>query len=240
MNILILHSSSIKDLPSGEFFVANNQNIQLNKLGFNSIFINYKPFYFNYCKNNFLRLIITLIFNIWSPFSYLYVRKLILSHKPDIIHFHGLFPFLTTSAITAASHLGVPIVQTLHNVRWLCLEGGFYRANSYCDKCVKRGYFYGVIMGCKHGNLTSFMLYLSRFASSIFNDVTNRVDSYIAVSNFIRKQHLLGGFPSSKIIVINNSISTSYFNSLTKVIKRNSITYIGRISKKKDLLHLNL
>ena len=64
--------------------------------------------------------------------SYWKIVALIKEHKPDIVHFHTVVPYLSFSVIAASYIMGAPIVQTLHNGRWLCLEGGLFRNNTFC------------------------------------------------------------------------------------------------------------
>ena len=99
----------------------------------------------------------------WSPYNYKIVKSAIHTHKPDIVHFHTVVPYLSFSVIAASYIMGVPIVQTLHNGRWLCLEGGYFRNNTFCDDCVGTYGWLGVKRGCGHGQLISFFLFLNNF-----------------------------------------------------------------------------
>lgn len=65
--------------------------------------------------------------------------------RPDLVHIHNLFPNWGTSWL---SRLEVPAVMTLHNHRWFCARGDFYRANSFCNDCVLRGMQSAVIHRC--------------------------------------------------------------------------------------------
>lgn len=228
MKVLILHSDSISSYPSGEYIVARNESSALSNLGIDTHFE-----YFSYPgrpEHPLARKIHALLIYLWSPQASLKIRSLCKSYKPDIIHFHGIFPYLSASALFEAHSSGAIVVQTLHNGRWLCLEGGFYRNGHFCDKCVKRSGFLGVIYGCKNGFLASLMCFAGTMSARFKERLFSWVDHFIAVSDFIRDQHILSGFPPSKITVKNNSIDYERLRSFARPMQRQGFTFIGRIS----------
>ena len=168
MRILIFYSGS-SDGPSGEREVVFTDAEALRSSG-NEVFI---IKYDQSIKSNFLRVFLMPFFVIWSPSAYFFVKQKIKIHKPNIIHFHGIFPYLSISAIMAAISSKVPVVQTLHNVRYICLEGGFHRSNKFCNICINGSYFKGVIYGCYRNRILSLFLYISGLISRIFFSINN-------------------------------------------------------------------
>ena len=149
MRILILHSKSLSNLPSGEAEVASYEEASLNKYGNTVKLLSVGDGVNKKYKLN--RNLSALMKNIWFFKAAKFVRSNMAEFKPDVVHFHGLFPYLSASALGAAHKSGVLVIQTLHNGRWLCLEGGFYRDGKYCDDCISLGGWTGVKNGCKHG-----------------------------------------------------------------------------------------
>ena len=47
--------------------------------------------------------------------------------KPDVVHSHNTFPLISPSLHWACAREGVPIVQTIHNYRLLCLSAFLFR-----------------------------------------------------------------------------------------------------------------
>ena len=138
----------------------------------------------------------------------------------------------------AAHDSGAAVVQTLHNGRWLCLEGGFYRSSSYCDKCVGRSGLNGVYHGCKHGVIPSAFLHTSNALAWSCGQLFRWVDQFIAVSDFIKQQHLLAGFSEDKIVVKNNGIDVDFLNIIPSS-KREGVAFVGRINEAKGINILN-
>ena len=59
------------------------------------------------------------------------------------------------------------------------------------------------------------------------------VDKFIAVSDFIKEQHVLAGFPSEKIVVKNNAIDIQQFKLNINKGNRSGIAFVSRISEAK-------
>ena len=232
MNILILHSASLRNYPSGEYKVAYNDALLLKKKGQNVYFIEYKPFLNNFLPSYFIKFK-ALIDSIWSLESFFATIFHIKKNKPDIVHVHGLFPYLSISCLLATKLCNVPLIQTLHNGRWLCIEGGFYRTNSFCNKCLHSGNYHGFLHGCNNGRIISFILFTSNIIATMFLKTFNLVSRFIAVSDFIKEQHVIGGFPDNKIIVKSNAINFNKINNISTKKSRQGITYLGRISNAK-------
>ena len=108
-----------------------------------------------------------------------------------------------------------PLIQTLHNGRWLCLEGGFYRSGHYCNDCVTKSRWLGVLHGCKRGVISSFFLFVANSTLFSRGRLFSWVDHFIAVSDFIKDQHLSSGFPVHQITVKNNCIRIPPLHSVT-------------------------
>ena len=236
MKILILHSRGIKGYPSGEEKVARDELEQLLNSGVDAKLVLFGPDVLleTGWKQNIDLKISAVAGALWSFNAYNRVRSEIVRFKPDVVHFHGLMPFLSISALAAAYDCNVPAVQTLHNGRWLCVEGGFYRDGKLCVDCVGGSGWRGVARGCNRGHLVSAVLGLSSFNSRVNHRLFKWIDTFIAVSEFIKDAHIASGFPADKIVVKNNSIKMESLNiNEAKDKRRNGLAYISRISKSK-------
>ena len=201
MKILLMHNQSASDLPSGESVVFDSEAKALRKAG---------------CEVHqhiqmrsggvVGRLRQANVF--WSRRAYAIVRKLIEQHKPDLAHFHGLLPDLTISAVAACNDSRVPVIQTLHNYRWLCVEGGLFRNAKYCDDCIRKGPFKGIKHRCSRGSiLVSGLLTANNRWLRANGRLVERVDRFVAVSEFVKDKHIAAGFPPGKLEVKYNGVS---------------------------------
>jgi len=64
---------------------------------------------------------------LWSPRTPHDLAELIRRFQPDVIHAHNTFPLISPSLYWAAERAGVPVIQTLHNFRLMCLNALFLR-----------------------------------------------------------------------------------------------------------------
>lgn len=67
---------------------------------------------------------------IWNWQTYAEFRKLLQTEKPDIVHCHNTFPLISPSIYWACAKEGIPVVQTLHNYRLLCLNAFLFRQSN--------------------------------------------------------------------------------------------------------------
>ena len=145
---------------------------------------------------------------IWNRDSYRTLRARFRATRPDVAHFHNTFPLLSPSALSAARDEGVPVVQTLHNYRLLCVNALLFRDGHICNDCLgHRVPWQGVAHGCYRGSrlasgAVATMIALHRARGTWMNDV----DVYIALTEFARRTFIAGGLPADRIVVKPNFV----------------------------------
>lgn len=228
VKIVILQSKSALGFTSGELRVAKNEQHLLNSYGHQVKLIEYGPGKLN---NMFLKMYY-LLSSIWSFRSYYEVKHILSKVKPDIVHFHGLYPFLTLSSLIAAKRSEAKVILTLHNVSLICLEGAFYRKGEFCNICLTKSQLNGVVYGCYKNPIASTFRFISNKISSICNIYERSCDEIISVSEFIRGMH------SGKL---SNALTTKYNYVIEKVEQNNkrpideTITFVGRLTYSKGI-----
>jgi glycosyltransferase involved in cell wall biosynthesis len=235
--ILVVQGGRNESLPSGEQVAISNEFNGLREKGvFVHVDYGVQP-----AKRSAPTIFSKIAGVVWSHKNYKHIINLIELHNPDVVHFHSILPYLSLSVIAGARRKKVPIVQTLHNGRWLCLEGGYYRDGKFCDDCVGNSGWKGVVNGCAHGRLPSFLLFLVNFFARSNGRINRWIDSFIAVSSFVRDQHVRAGFPTSNVRIKNNGIDLSKIESgnfKTDWSQREGIVFAGRVSDAKGVLVL--
>lgn len=231
MRINIYHSDSLRDSISGEKNVALSEFNLLRSNGVSSNFFDYSiPKFQSFHLNQ----VAALANSVWSPTSPSFVTRSIKVYKPDLLHFHGIFPYYSISALYRAHMSGLPVVQTLHNSRWLCLEGSFYRNYSPCFKCLhNRSSFSGIKHACYKARLPSLVASISQNIAFFNNNLFKWVDKFIAVSDFIKDTHVKYGFPESKIVVKPNFVSPTQHVIRRQLPHSPTIVFVGRLVKAK-------
>ena len=148
---------------------------------------------------------------VWSRESYRRIDGLLRSQAFDILHVQNFFPLWSPSVYYAASRNCVPVVQTLHNYRLMCVNSLFFRDQHICQECLGRFLpWHGVVHACYRDSRAASAVVAGMVgAHKLAGTWRNRVAAYIAVSEFARDLYVAGGLPDEKIIVKPNFIHPS-------------------------------
>lgn len=134
--ILMVHN--YYQVRGGERAVFENEQKLLQEHGHDLITYTRDNAELNTCKYKKLLLPFTTIFS-WK--TYRDVKRIIKEKEIDVVHCHNTFPLISPSVYYAAIHSGVPVIQTIHNFRFLCPEGMFFCDGQICERCREKGKF---------------------------------------------------------------------------------------------------
>jgi glycosyltransferase involved in cell wall biosynthesis len=170
---------------------------------------------------------------LWSAQTSKEIAAKIAAFQPNVIHVHNTFPLVSPSIYWAAAKAGVPIVQTLHNFRTLCLSALFMREGKVCEDCLGHIPWRGVVHQCYRDStagsaVLASMVTLHRGLGTYRNKVTR----YIALNSFCRDKFIAGGLPKAKFSIKPNFINTIESPSWAE---RKGGLFVGRLSKEKGL-----
>jgi len=178
---------------------------------------------------------------VWSRQSRRELLETIDRNDPDVMHVHNTLPIISPSAYYAAAKLGVPVIQTLHNYRPLCLPGLMSRNGKVCEDCRKsRFYGPGIRHGCyRNDRLASAALAAAFTYHRLIGTWANRVDRFIALTEFARRKFIEGGLPADRIVVKSNFVfEGKHDQNQTVGRNRNGALFVGRLSREKGVLTL--
>jgi len=206
MKVLMVHNYYQSSAPSGEDIVFKNEvellknnNIDVvTHIRHNDEIMNYRLW------DKFL-----LSFNnVWSIRTYNEIKALIKKEKPDIAHFHNIWYLMSPSAYYACKDTGVPVVQTLHNFRLFCVNGLMMRKKKVCEDCLGKVPWRGAVRGCYRNSVFySTPVVLTEFIHKVAKTWEDKVDAYIALTEFGRRKYIEGGLPKEKIFVKPNFLT---------------------------------
>lgn len=129
------------------------------------------------------------------------LTELIDETNPDIVHVTNSFPLLSLSIYCAASNRGVPIVQSLRNFRYSCLNGYLYRNGAPCDRCLHRKVMWpGVVFRCYNNSLPQSAAAATTLSlNRVLGVWKDRVHAFIAISKIVRDKLILAGLPADRM-----------------------------------------
>ncbi|WP_445682323.1 glycosyltransferase [Radicibacter daui] len=175
---------------------------------------------------------------VWSRQGYRLAADAIRRFQPDIVHVHNSFPLFSPSVIHAARAAGVPVVQTLHNYRLLCVNGLLLRAGHACERCVGQPFAWpGVVHGCYRGSRPASAAVAAMAASHrLLGTWSRKVSSFIALSEFAAARFRAAGLPPDRLEVIPNPVDAP--TSVGSKGAGSGALYVGRLSPEKGVREL--
>jgi glycosyltransferase involved in cell wall biosynthesis len=144
----------------------------------------------------------------WSRKWSAQFRRILDEEQPDVVHVHNSFPVMSPSIYYACHEAGVPVVQTLHNYRLLCPGALFFRDGRVCEDCTQHGLICGVAHGCYRGSRPQTAAVAGMLATHrALGTWSEKIDCYIALTEFARRKFIAGGLPEEKIFVKPNFLA---------------------------------
>lgn len=206
LKILVVHNYYNSSFPSGEASAVEADIGLLRGHGYEVL---------EYARHNDeineqgrWRRLTTALDSAWSRRTYSELKHLIAVQKPDVAHFHNLFPLISTSGYDACRQAGVPIVQTVHNYRQDCLNGLFIRSGgTVCEICLGKSSLRGIIHRCYRDSFTaSAVAGWVRDTQRYILHSADKVSRFIALTEFAAAKLITGGIEKKRIVVRPNFV----------------------------------
>ena len=134
--VLMVHN--FYQIGGGEHTVFNNEVELLRKNGHEVI---------TYTRDNkelttsLLKKLLLPFTTVFSIKTYRDIKRIIKKENIDIVHCHNTFPLISPSVYYAALKMKIPVIQTIHNFRFICPNAIFYRNGKICEDCLKNNNF---------------------------------------------------------------------------------------------------
>lgn len=166
------------------------------------------------------------------------INELINRARPDVAHVHNVFPLISPSVYYCLKRQGIPVIQTVHNYRFLCPNGLFYRNNAVCEKCRRGNMFHCFFYKCyKDSFLLSGLYALTLWIHRRLRVFQEKIDKFIVLSHFAKDKFVEDRFPKEKIEIKGNFLSEMEMN-FDHNNKENYAVFMGRLSEEKGLMTL--
>ncbi len=174
----------------------------------------------------------------YNPSTRAAFEKSIADFGPDVVHAHNLFPVISPSIYNACNAARIPVVQTLHNYRLLCLSANLYRDGKVCEACVGQVPIQGVRHRCYRGSAAGSAAVATAFQANWWMGTWNkRVDLYIAPTAFAREKFIEGGLRPESVRVKPHFVNLD-LDHPAKGPRDLGALYVGRLVKEKGVTTL--
>jgi len=232
MKLLIIHNDYL--VPGGERFAVQAEVDLLRSKGHELIF---------YSRSNEETLDYDLLSKIllfprvaFSLDTYNDTRSLINNYQPDVAHIHNVFPLISPSVYYALHHERIPIVQTIHNFRFMCPNGLFFTAGSVCERCKFGNTLHAIQWKCYRNSYFLSGLYAALIGGHRLINTFRLIDIFIVLSHFSKNKLVDSGIASTENIhVLGNYLRTPSDDQHLSAIKQTYFVFMGRLSIEKGL-----
>jgi glycosyltransferase involved in cell wall biosynthesis len=198
---LIAHSRYASGDASGENRVVEDERALLERAGHEVVALT--PVSTPTSRGDLLTLATSAV---WSRSTVRQLRELQAQFRPEVVHFHNLFPRLSPAALSTAAAGGAAVVVTLHNYRLLCPPSTFLLHGEPCERCLGKVPWRAVAHACYRGSRAGSAALAASLTLHRGLGTFDAVDSYFAVSQFVKSKHVQAGFDADTIVVKPNFV----------------------------------
>ena len=233
-NILIVHN--YYQIPGGEDTVVLNEKRLLEEHG-HKVYL--------YTKHNnelktasFLRKILLFFSCCYNLRTVKDIKRIIKNEHIDIVHVHNTLPLISPAVYYAAIKCKTPVVQTIHNFRFLCPSATFYRDGHICEDCLKKGLYCSLLHKCYRNSFIQTFVCVFNTWLHRHTGILKRVN-FICLTEFNKNKFLqIKYVDPSKIFVKPNftfEFEQAKGRKITNRYSKEFFLYIGRIEEIKGI-----
>ena len=174
---------------------------------------------------------------VWNRGVAAELRVLLREKRPDLAHVHNVFSVLSPAVYHVLHDAGVPVVQTLHNLRFACPNARLMRGGKECRECLGRAWPWpGIMYRCYQGRLASSLGMVTVLAAHrLLRTWTRKIDLYLAPSDYVRREAVKAGLNDDRIMVKPHFVSDPVRPSVSD---GGYALFAGRLEREKGVLEL--
>ena len=164
---------------------------------------------------------------------------------PHVVHFHNIMPHWGYGSLGTAMQWALPrgrrIFSTIHNQRWTCSNGLFFRNGKHCQLCFDRNNpLWGAVFNCRQ-NYPQSLLYSTSISWAHARGYYNHPSHTLIALNEITARRLKQVFPVAKTTFLANPVHLPLISEMEDFgdlppWEGRRFAIIGRLSTEKGIL----
>lgn len=170
---------------------------------------------------------------VWGNDSRKEMLAFLKAEKPNLVHFHNIFPLMSPSVYYACREAGVPVVQTLHNPRLFCPGGNLERNHRICEDCKgKKIAWPSVVHACyRQSHIETSVVAAMLAVHWRLKTWEHLISAYVVTTKFYRRKFIEAGFPPEKLML------KPHFVEDPGLVHRDGgyAVFVGRLSPEKGV-----
>jgi len=147
---------------------------------------------------------------------------------------HNLFPVASAGVYSLSGKLDVPVIQYIHNFRPFSVNGYLWVNNRIETAGLKRNFWPEVRAGSWQDSKLKTAWYALILRSLHRSGAYDRVNAWVAISEFMKKTFVEAGIPESKVFCIPHSWEITE-TVLPDPVDQGYYLFLGRISPEKGV-----
>lgn len=165
------------------------------------------------------------------------MKALLEAEHPDIVHIGLIHKQITYSILDAIGEYNIPVVQSVHDLIFVCPNYMMLTNGHNCEKCITRSKINCIRGKCIKGSIVkSTLSYLeSKYIS--YKHYYDKIDLFLAECDFYKKILEKGKFTKSQIDCLTNFLQPS-----KKIVENLNVgdyfLFFGRFSVEKGIMTL--
>ncbi len=174
------------------------------------------------------------------------LERALREEDPEFVHFHNLLPHWGFASLQKALDWGLrkgrKVATTIHNQRWICANGLFWRDGAHCQKCLdQQNPLWGAVHVCR-GNLPESTAYASALTWAWTRNLYNHPGHTLIALNETTAVRLRRHFPCATVVVLPNPVPLPSQQSLPRQLPAawsgQRLAVVGRLSAEKGISRL--
>ena len=143
--------------------------------------------------------------SIWSGKVAKALRRFLAEWRPDVAHCQNIHAYLTPAILPELRRAGIPVVQTLHDYKWICPDSTMLRPDGrICGACAGRAFRHCIAGRCKKGSLAASAMAAAEGYFHRLKRASSMIDAWISPSAFLKDTFAAHGLDAGKIRVVRN------------------------------------
>jgi glycosyltransferase involved in cell wall biosynthesis len=171
----------------------------------------------------------------WNPWMARALRREVGRSRPDVVHVHNTFPLISPSLFHAVGRRCATVL-TLHNYRLFCPAAIPMRGGRPCTDCLDgRTVIPSLVHGCyRNSPVATLPLAVGVALHRALGTWTDKVDAFMALSEFQRKLMVRAGLPAERV-----HIKPNFYPGSPQTIpwreRGDHAVFVGRITPEKGV-----